>query len=231
MLGRDHALSGAVAFAALAPFAVHLTAAQLAAGTVLTAGAALLPDFDEPGSTIARSAGFLTRGFACLVRFAARGHRHGTHSLLGAGVFTLLAWLGAVTEPGRLLLLAFLALMLACALRAVPVMRGHLADTAGLGMAAGLCFWHSGLVLVPACVALGVLSHIAGDAATHGGCPLLWPFSRRDFHDSPVLFTTGKFFESRIAAPALAAGLVLALAWDAGLIGWLSVHTSGHLAR
>lgn len=51
MLGKDHALSGGVAFPVTAPFAAHLTAEQLAAGTVLTAGAALLPDLDEPGST------------------------------------------------------------------------------------------------------------------------------------------------------------------------------------
>jgi hypothetical protein len=40
MLGRDHALTGALAFAAAAPF-FH-AGMSLAAGTVLTAGAALL---------------------------------------------------------------------------------------------------------------------------------------------------------------------------------------------
>ena len=130
MLGRDHALSGSGSLVSrsLAPLAVHLTGTQLAAGTVLTAGAALLPDFDEPGSTIARSAGFLTRGFAHAVRFAARGHRKGTHSLLGLGVFAALAW-GAVyvsdSPAGRAWLVFWLALMLACALRFLPGMHGH----------------------------------------------------------------------------------------------------------
>lgn len=233
MLGRDHAISGGVAFAVIAPFAVHLTAAQLAAGTVLTAGAALLPDFDEPHSTIARSAGFLTRGFAHAVRFAARGHRRGTHSLPGAAVFAALAW-GAVlvsdTVIGRAWLVFWLALMLACVLRFLPGVHGHWADAAGLGLAIGLAYWHPGLVLVPACVTLGVLAHLVGDMATHGGCPLLWPFSKRSFHDTPWAFTTGKFFESRVAFPVLAAGLAAALLWDTGSVGWLAAHTSGHLA-
>jgi membrane-bound metal-dependent hydrolase YbcI (DUF457 family) len=202
---------------------------------VLTAGAALLSDFDEPNSTIARSAGFLTRGFAHTVRFAAGGHRHGTHSLLGAAVLTALAAAGAASSasvPGRLVLALFLALMAASALRVTRVMRGHLPDAAGIGIGLGLCFaWPAGLVLVPPCVALGVLAHIAGDMATHGGCPLLWPFSGRDFHDTPVAFTTGKFFESVIVTPALTLALAAALAWDTGIVGYLAVHTSGHLAR
>jgi membrane-bound metal-dependent hydrolase YbcI (DUF457 family) len=231
MMGRDHALSGAVAFVALAPLAARVTAPELALGAALTAGAALLPDLDEPGSTISRGAGFLTMGFAHIVRWAARGHRQGTHSLLGAGAFTALAVLGLLTAPGRILLLAFLALMISCALRVSRVARGHWPDVAGLGAAAGLYFGHANLDFAPACVLLGVLAHIAGDMATKDGCPLLWPFSDRDFHDTPFAFTTGKFFESAVVTPALALALAAAVAWDAGLVGYLAVHTSGHLAR
>jgi membrane-bound metal-dependent hydrolase YbcI (DUF457 family) len=231
VLGKDHALSGAVAFAALAPLAVNVTGPELALGTVLTAGAALLPDLDEPGSTISRGAGFLTMGFAHVVRWAARGHRRGTHSLLGAAAFTGLAFLGVITAPGRILLLAFLALMISCALRASRAVRGHRPDIVGLAAAAGLYFGHVNLAFAPACVLLGVLSHILGDMATHGGCPLLWPVSDRDFHDTPLAFTTGKLFESAIVTPVLVISLAAALAWDTGLVGYLAVHTSGHLAR
>lgn len=52
MLGRDHALSGALAFTAVTPL-LHVTGAHRAAAVVLTAGAGVLPDIDEPGSTIA----------------------------------------------------------------------------------------------------------------------------------------------------------------------------------
>ena len=48
MLGRDHALSGAVVFAALAP-SLHVTVAHLAAGVVLTAGRRRAAGHRPPG--------------------------------------------------------------------------------------------------------------------------------------------------------------------------------------
>ena len=72
MLGKDHALSGGLAFAAVAPL-LHVTPAGLVAGVVLTAGAGLLPDLDEPGSTISRQGGFVTRCLAVVVRRVVRG--------------------------------------------------------------------------------------------------------------------------------------------------------------
>src|SRR5579859_2494613 len=101
--GRDHALTGAVAFAAAAPL-LHLTALSVAAGTVLTAGAALLPDIDEPGSTISRQGGFLTMNLAWIVHRVSGGHRKGTHSFLGVAVFAvgaLLAGNWQAAQPGR----------------------------------------------------------------------------------------------------------------------------------
>jgi membrane-bound metal-dependent hydrolase YbcI (DUF457 family) len=87
MLGRDHALSGALAFAALGP-SLHVTGSHLAAGVLLTAGAGTLPDIDHPDSTISREFGFLTQAFAWLVDRLSGGHRHGTHSLVGIAVFS-----------------------------------------------------------------------------------------------------------------------------------------------
>src|SRR6266702_6498249 len=87
MLGRDHALSGALAFAAVAPL-LHVTGVHLAAGMALTAGAGVLPDIDEPGSTIARTFGFLTGTFSWIVHRISGGHRKGTHSLLGIALLT-----------------------------------------------------------------------------------------------------------------------------------------------
>lgn len=235
MLGHDHALSGAVAFAGLAPLVVPLTLPQLIAGFALTAGAALLPDFDEPGSTISRDAGFVGMGFAHVVRFVARGHRRGTHCLPGVAVFTAIA-AGAVyvsdSGIGRVWLGAWLALMITAGLHVVPGLRRHARDVAGVAAAVGMCFfWRADLALVPACVLLGVVVHLIGDMSTHGGCPLLWPFSEHRFHDSPVLFTTGKFFESAVVTPVLTLALAAAVAWDTGLVGYLAAHTSGHLAR
>ena len=71
---------------------LHVTAPGLLAGLVLTAGAGVLPDIDEPGSTIARSYGFLTETFAWIVHHLSGGHRKGTHSVIGVLVFTAGAW-------------------------------------------------------------------------------------------------------------------------------------------
>ena len=67
MLGHDHALSGALAFAAVAPL-LPVSGTQLAVAAALTAGAGILPDLDEPGSTIARTFGFLTGSWPCCSR-------------------------------------------------------------------------------------------------------------------------------------------------------------------
>ncbi len=152
MLGRDHALSGAVAFAALAP-PLHVTVAHLAAGVVLTAGAGVLPDIDHPDSTISRSFGFLTEWFAWVVDRISGGHRHGTHSLLGIAVFTAGAYgagLYQLSEPkaaaGHLVFTwhivpaaLVLALLYSAALRALHI-GGHFGDLLGIAAALVTCF-------------------------------------------------------------------------------------------
>ena len=98
MMGRDHALSGALAFAALA-VPLHMRTEVLAAGMALTAGAAVLPDIDHPDASIAQTFGWVTKGFAWAVEHVSGGHRHGTHSLAGAAVFTAAA--SVITHYGH----------------------------------------------------------------------------------------------------------------------------------
>ena len=239
MLGRDHALSGAVVFAALAP-SLHVTAAHLAAGVVLAAGAGVLPDIDHPDSTIARSFGFLTEWFAWVVDRISGGHRHGTHSLVGIAVFTVGAYGAGVfqlSEPravtaGHLVFswhivpaALVLALLYSSALRALRI-GGHHGDLLGIGAALVTCFtgadltqltagsWH--VPLLAAATALGCAAHIAGDELTHGGCPLLWPVSMHEFHllPRPLQITTAKLCETWIVFPLLLAGLAVAV-WHA----------------
>ncbi len=147
MLGRDHALSGALAFTAAAPL-LHVTGAHLAAAIALTAGAGVLPDIDEPGSTIARTFGFLTGTFSWIVHRISGGHRKGTHSLLGIALLTA-ASLAAVSwqagaaatsqhpelwwhlVPAGLIL----ALLFSAGFRALRI-GGHHGDAAGIALAA-----------------------------------------------------------------------------------------------
>ncbi|HEY2522635.1 MAG TPA: metal-dependent hydrolase [Streptosporangiaceae bacterium] len=220
MLGHDHALTGAVAFVAVAPL-LHVTGPGLLAGLVLTAGAGVLPDIDEPGSTIARSYGFLTETFAWIVHHLSGGHRKGTHSVLGVLVFTAGAWAAVHfdhTLAGKIALGVFLSLLLSAALAALHV-GGHHGDALGVGAAAATIYFHVGLALAPLCIALGAAAHIAGDMLTHGGCPIVYPASREEFHLLPegLQFTTGKFAEHWIVTPLLTAALLF-LAWrDTGL--------------
>lgn len=238
MLGRDHALSGAVVFAAVAPM-LHVPLAVLPAGVVLGAGAGVLPDIDHPDSTIASSFGFLTEGFARLTNFLAGGHRHGTHSLIGVAAFTAGAWasgsLQAHAKGGMafghtslslsvLPALLYLTLLYSSALRALKV-GGHHGDLIGFVGAAVTCYlgtdltpvvvWGWRVPFLAVAIALGCLAHIAGDELTHGGCPVLWPVSQHEFHllPKPMRITTAKMVENRIVFPALTIALVLALVY------------------
>ena len=242
MLGRDHALSGAVVFAALAP-SLHVTVAHLAAGVVLSAGAGVLPDIDHPDSTISRSFGFLTEWFAWVVDRISGGHRHGTHSLVGIAVFTAgvyAAGLFQLSEPkaaanGHLVFswhivpaALVLALLYSAALRALHI-GGHHGDLLGIAAALITCFTGADLTklavgswqvpLLAVVTALGCAAHIAGDELTHGGCPLFWPGSMHEFHllPRPLQITTAKLCETWVVFPLLLVGL--------GVAVW---HATGH---
>lgn len=228
MRGHDHALSGALAFAAVAPL-LHVTGANLAAGIALTAGAGLLPDLDEPGSTIAREGGFLTMALAWVVHRVSGGHRKGTHSLAGIAVFTAAAALAVTFDAAiwaRVVLWLFLALLLGAGLHAVRL-GGHHGDVLALAAAGVAVWWHAGLSWVPLCIALGALAHLAGDMCTHHGCPLLYPLDRRDFGllPEPLRISTGKFAEHWVVSPLLVAGLVF-LAWHDTATTLPAIHTA-----
>jgi membrane-bound metal-dependent hydrolase YbcI (DUF457 family) len=235
MLGRDHALSGAVAFAAAAPL-LHVTGTHLAAAMALAAGAGVLPDLDEPGSTIARTFGFLTGAAAWIVHRISGGHRKGTHSLLGialltAGAVAAGSWqAGAHVTAGHTRLWwhlipagLILGLLFAAGFRALHI-GGHHGDAAGLALAALVIWkgwdvervtpWHVSVLAV--CVALGMLAHVAGDMITHDGCPLLYPVARHEFAllPGPLRITTNKLAEHWIVSPLLIAGLAY-LTWRA----------------
>jgi membrane-bound metal-dependent hydrolase YbcI (DUF457 family) len=192
MLGRTHALSGAAACAALVITAWHPGDGPAAAAGVVFAGAAVLPDIDKPGSTAARSLGFLTGLFAWLVSKASGGHRHGTHCLAGVAAFTLVTGLADVlrhTVPGLILLTFLLAVCLASALRAIGLC-GHIPELAAIAGAYAITRWGYDATALPWLIGLGCVTHIAGDMMTVSGCPLLWPFSQRRFWLVPEPFRT-----------------------------------------
>lgn len=219
MMARSHALTGAAAWLALAPpvataTGTPLPAGALAAGTVVTAGAALLPDLDHPSSTIARALGPISHLIARGVAAAAGGHRQATHSL--AACLSLGTILVALTHTSAARTAGIVTglLCVGLALRALgpaQVRAGGPIDLTLLGWTAALTWIGVDQVdpagiWLPAAVTLGALAHLAGDLLTPEGVPLLWPASQR--HAIPLLPRTGGLTEHLAAA-----GLTVAVAW------------------
>lgn len=232
MMARSHALSGAAVFVAAAPLLDHVTRIgplELAAGAVVTAGAAMLPDFDHPSSTIARTFGWPTQLLAQLVAAKAGGHRRGTHSLLFCVLAGIVAGVLMLLGPAGQTVAVVLPLGLGA--RALGWTRTRPADNlvtflvcAGLaiGFAAAV-----NLAWLPAAWALGCLAHLLGDACTNSGVPFLWP-SRRMYgvvlplrlqgrwHLVPLRIRTGGAGELLVVPPVLIMSMVGMI-----MIGWL----------
>jgi membrane-bound metal-dependent hydrolase YbcI (DUF457 family) len=214
MMGHQHALGGAVAWMAAAPAldaTYGLAGGEMVLGIALAAGAGMVPDLDQPHSTIGRTYGPVTNVLARVIAFVARGHRKGTHSLLGLLVLALLA--DRAASAGGLVAAAVVWLILGVAFRAAGLgVPGHGAVTAVLH-AVTMCavtalVMRSGVDLyVPlvAGMALGTASHVALDMLTDRGCPIFYPLVRKPF--GVDIFSTG----SRWTSPLVTAGLSIAL--------------------
>lgn len=210
-MGRTHAASGGLAFAASAPLllsglGVELSPIGLVVGVVAAAGAALLPDLDHPSSTVARALGPLSGAVARMVVAISGGHRQGTHSLVGVAFFTVLAVLAdQAGTPGRtvvaVLLLVFASAGLHLRMSRPPVL--HLAACALVGIVlVAACPAVSGGVM-PAAIAVGAATHLVGDALTREGIPVLWPFRQDRFRLATL--KTGGLAERLLIGPAMLA--------------------------
>jgi membrane-bound metal-dependent hydrolase YbcI (DUF457 family) len=118
MMGTSHALSGAVGWlggcAAATALGHQPRPLSVAVGAVVSAGFALLPDIDHPGSTVARTLGPLTRAVSRIVSGLAAGFGRATcdhcsrrpgqggHRLITHTVPFALAVLGLVALAGHL---------------------------------------------------------------------------------------------------------------------------------
>ena len=199
MMGKSHAAMGLAAGAGIGVAVFGLSSPTWLIPTVAVCGAAILPDIDEPGSTVSREFGLASEGFSFVVNKIAGGHRKLTHSLLGVGIILVLLWLFSTSKEGSAVLFGLLA---ASAWRIVIpwwLRLRRLFILAGVG--AGIMFYHanliSGLWLV-ALVGVGWLVHMAGDFLTRGGIPLLYPKS--EGFSLSVFGTTGSKLETLFAA-------------------------------
>jgi membrane-bound metal-dependent hydrolase YbcI (DUF457 family) len=212
-MGRSHASSGLLAWSAVTAVAhtehLHPGWASIAAGTLATAGAALLPDLDHPEATIAWTFGPISRAAARATHRLSGGHRHATHSLSFAASLTALTWLG-VRFGGRGFAAVLMFVLFAFAIRALRLAPGLVAAAAFLATCL-FCVALRSVAWLPLSVGVGVLTHLIGDCLTREGCPLLWPNRRR--FKLPVIRRTGNRVETMLFAPLFAVGAVALLAF------------------
>ncbi|MEE2030786.1 metal-dependent hydrolase [Rhodococcus chondri] len=204
VMGPTHAISGALVGLLVADVLPRdwggpTSTAETFAFAAVCSGAALLPDLDTAQSTVARSFGPLSQGFARGVdkvslgyysitkgrrdRKRRGGHRTLTHTalfaaLLGAGVSAL------VVRFGREAIIAVLFVTLGLALRGLfgkwAKSNGWFAVTAAAAVLSYLTWtWFPGDVGstgLGVAVTLGCVTHCVGDAITKEGIPFLAPF-------------------------------------------------------
>ncbi|MBA9006741.1 MULTISPECIES: metal-dependent hydrolase [Thermomonospora] len=220
MMGRTHALSGAVVWLAAVPvlsqerwlgdFAVSLSPAQVAAGTVVCAGAALLPDVDHHNGRIANTIGPVTKFLCKWVGKAAGGHRQATHSILFALAAGLVMDLLATHVEYAWWVALFVTV--GFGLRGIGLdFEKHevWSSVADCAVAALAVWWMSTLDMSFAgyAVTLGCLAHIAGDCLTPRGCPVFWPARWR--LDIPLVPRTDGKVERWVVGPALTLGAAI----------------------
>ncbi|WP_084957789.1 metal-dependent hydrolase [Thermoactinospora rubra] len=232
MMGHSHAMTGAIAWLGLAPalaaipllnessryidsgiMAAALSPAELIAGALLCAGAAMLPDLDHPHATIAQTFGPVTWGLSKVVSWLAGGHRGMTHSLAFAVAAGFGAhWLAERYPIGRDVLVV---LLIGLALRAIGIgiPRNKLGSAmVNIGLTAGLyaVFMSLGVgyAWLGLAVGLGCLVHVVGDCMTEKGCPVLWPMAARFVLPWKIGIKTGRAFEQKVLAPILSVAIV-----------------------
>lgn len=204
MKGHTHALSGAAAWLAVTSPSVIATGGYdqstsvCLAGSVLCAGAALLPDVDHHNGTIAHSLPPLS-GVVCKnVEHLSGGHRHATHSWLGVAIFSVMTWastLGVATIGGRTVAIGagiVAAIMIAFAAKSLKLTDGlGLKGNAGSFLKSNAGSWFIAIAgagcatwfldyqwtWLVACVGIGAFIHCVGDTLTVEGVPWLWPWN------------------------------------------------------
>ncbi|HEY7489301.1 MAG TPA: metal-dependent hydrolase [Streptosporangiaceae bacterium] len=221
MMGHTHALSGAAAWLAAMPLlgdrallgdhALHLSPAQVAAGTIVCAGAALLPDIDHHDGLIANTFGPITRLLCRVVGALTGGHRHATHSL----AFAAAAGLGAGWVAGHAhgpVWWGVLFLLIGLGLRGIGIKipeSEHFSALLNAGIAAALTYIMRDLDMRFAgyAVAIGCLAHMLADCLTPDGCPVFWPAQWRV--ELPLISRTDGVIERWVLAPLLTLGVVI----------------------
>lgn len=210
MLGRSHLLVGAAGFITTSGPLLELAGQpalsvnELVAGTVVCAGAAMLPDLDHPNATVARSLGPVTGVLSKVIATLAGGHRMGTHSLPFAVLMGLLVTFGLAQWQSPILALALCFFFTSLVARVLTEADGAVCAAISAGVAGVMVMATpvtADLSWLALAITLGCLLHMLADLVTTEGIPLLWPLSRKKI-SVPLVGNTGGLREKLTASLA-----------------------------
>lgn len=205
-MGRHHGLCGMLGGVG-AGLLLHQAAPTTLALGVVSAGAAMLPDIDEPNSSVSHMLEPISGGVSWITNKLAGGHRQATHSLLTVAVVGIgTMYLGMLRFFHPSFIVAPLAICIALAIHGVLPMSfrpGRIFALIVAILATGVIVKYVGVGWwIPVAIALGWFLHILGDYLTSSGVPLFWPITRRHF-SYPILGRTGS--KREVVASALIA--------------------------
>lgn len=231
MMGYSHAVSGAAGWLAVTSAAAGfgwypLEPTTILAGTILCAGAALLPDADHPSATISYSIPVVGKAVTGALGSATGGHRKGMHTIWAVAV-VLVIWLltsfvsNIETQWGPVNVVAFVTTLglTAFATKVLRIVKNwFLAWLTGLAFAVTLHFlMPESWMWIPVCVTLGYLIHLLGDFLTKGGIAWFYPWlpkppealvntpvvnrlwQKNGYFSFPILGLTGSWRENILA--------------------------------
>lgn len=244
-MGRTHVLmTGTIGLACAAPLSQTILHHHMSVGTLfafagVTAGYGILPDFDHPSATLARTLGPVTKAISQVVHRLSGGHRKGTHTIwfaaLMVGLVTLLA---SHFSKNAQLPIAFIGFYLALmVLRLAPRHGSGAGEFIYLIEAAGLTAvtYHfiSDWRWLPWAVGFGVIGHIVGDILTVEGVPILYPLAKSFVVRLPLLGRTDSAREHGalfLLGPAIAwVAFATILGHDWYSIAWVSSPNTWHV--
>jgi membrane-bound metal-dependent hydrolase YbcI (DUF457 family) len=243
MMGHTHALAGAVAWLGVVPlladYGMRMTPGEIVTGSIVCAGAALLPDLDHHDGSIANAFGPITRVLCKGVAAISGGHRHATHSLAFAIAACVSAdMLATYFRPGWWVMLF---LIIGLGLRGVGIHvpeREHFNVILNGAFAAGLTYLMVGMHFAGPgidifgytlgwaglAVGLGCLSHMITDCLTPKGCPVFWPVQKH--FEIPIVQRTDGVMEKWVVTPILTLGMVVLAVRSAA--GGFAIHWLQH---
>jgi membrane-bound metal-dependent hydrolase YbcI (DUF457 family) len=221
-MGHSHALSGVVGWMAVVPLvqgtefiglSFDLGPGEIIAGSLVCAGAALLPDLDHKSATVTKTYGKVTEVLGDIFNWAFGGHRMGTHSfffavLMGVVVQLLALWSELAVQVFVFLLIGIALQGLGFGLDKNKAASGIINAMATAAITLTLYAAQVNYTWLGLAVAFGVILHFFGDMITKMGVPMFWPFWKKRIGQDKGFKTNGPV-EQKVVTPLLTIGVVI----------------------